>query len=390
MAVLYPSDAPESSFSEPVFPVAQVHGANVDAQVESLKFDIEGSKPALEAMSVDQKSFDADPSLNSQASRGGTTVGALGTAAVFRFLDLPLELRLRIYELLLPPRTHTIVTQIPHNGYFYNSSTIPACSASSFYPFGRSPPTSSQVKYTTYKVISANFRSNFPTPSIHPEIFLVNKQILAEAEPVLYGSNQAVWDFGVHLDALVAFWGDRSIVARACVRNMRIAREIPGPSQLANIALNSEDNNTIDATWTKTCSFITSQFANLRTLDLTLWSSGGSTASFPSPAMAPALPSNPTLMTIDDDAHAIAKQQDLARQWREWDYTASLLNMPALRKAKVTWWGFQSSKGEDGGMHAGFDSWIAGRMVSDRIVRERMIRDGVVIEGVVVLGGVGA
>lgn len=301
---------------------------------------------------------------------------------VFRFLDLPVEIRLKIYAFLVPPRAHNVVTQIPHNGYFYNTATISEHSATSFYPFGRLPPNSTQIKYTTYKVLNANFRNNYPAPSLHPEILLVSKQILAEAEPVLYGSNEAVWDFGIHQDALVAFWGDRSKVARECVRNIKMAREIPGTSQFVNGGAVA-----ITPAWEKACNFITTQLPNIRTLDLTMWSSSGSTASFPSLA-------NTTPIAPDtDDVHtlSLASQADLERQWREWDWTASLLKMESLKQARVTWWGFQSTKSEGGSvhMHSGFDSWIAGRMVGDRVVRERMVRDGIVVEGVVVLSGLG-
>jgi hypothetical protein len=61
--------------------------------------------------------------------------------------------------------------------------------------------------------------------------------------------------------------------------------------------------------------------------------------------------------------------------------------MDALRQARITWWGFQSIRGENG--ESNFDSWLAGRMVGDRVLRERMVWEGVAEEGVVVLRGWG-
>lgn len=311
-------------------------------------------------------------------------------AAVFRFLDLPLELRLKIYSYLLPARTHTIATQIPHNGFFYNMSSIPANSATSFYPFGRWPPSSAQLKYTTYKVLSTNFRSNFPVPSIHPQLLLVCKQIYAEAEPVLYGSREAAWDFGVHIDALSAFWGDRSEVARRCAKNVRIAREVPAAVSSWGVERDEGRERVVwDPVWENACEFIATELTGLRSLDLTVWSSSGSATTFPAANLN--APPSSTHSGEEDNGILIAIQREQEQKWREWDYTAALLSMSSLKTAKVTWWGFQSAKpGETGAGGGGFDSWIAGRMVGDRLVRDRMVRDGVVVEGVCVVKGVGA
>jgi hypothetical protein len=62
------------------------------------------------------------------------------------------------------------------------------------------------------------------------------------------------------------------------------------------------------------------------------------------------------------------------------------LGIESLRKAKVTWWGFQGAEGQEG-RGSGFDSWLARRMVGDRDVRDKMVREGVVIKGSVVLTG---
>jgi len=240
------------------------------------------------------------------------------------------------------------------------------------------------VKYTTYKVLTTNFRKDFPDPSIHTELLLVNKQILAEAEPVLYGHKDAKWDFGVHLDALVAFWSDRSETARKLVKNIRIAKQIP---PLVSLPAEGEKQHLADPLWERICTFITNEMGGLRSLDLTMWSSSGSPASFPTSIKS--INSIPDI-SREDQSLALAEQR---QKWQEWDYTHELLSMPALRKAKVTWWGLQKSNDDapDGreGDWLGFGTWIAGRMVGDKLVRDRMVRDGVVVEGIVILPGKG-
>lgn len=371
-----------------------VESTNSEVEEESSK-TLEEAKMSLTETSADQEQTrDRDTTTGILSHDNENTMTALPLASeeaeLFRFFDLPLELRLKIYSYLLPPRTHTIVTQIPHNGFFYNTSSIPANSATSFYPFGRSPPSPAQLKYTTYKVLTTNFRSNFPVPSIHPGLLLVCKQIHAEAEPVLYGNKDAVWDFGVHIDALLAFWGDRSEIARRCVRNTRIAREVPAAVTSGVVETGQKKGRVLwDPVWEKACDFVATELTGLRSLDLTVWSSSGSATTFPSTNLN--AHSLSTHSVEEDTTVMIAKQREQEQKWREWEYTAGLLGMSNLKTAKVTWWGFQSAKpGETGAGGGGFDNWIAGRMVGDRLVRDRMVRDGVVVEGVCVVGGVGA
>jgi hypothetical protein len=292
----------------------------------------------------------------------------------FRFLDLPIELRLKIYHYLLPPRAWKISTQIPHNGYFYNTSTIPLHSVSSFYPCGTAAPSPSKNKnnLTTYKILNSNVRSEYPCPSIHPQILFLSKQIHAEALPVLYGDKGVSFDFGIHIEAALAFFSDRGKEARGSVREVRVAREIPCVENRDGLVAKPVDN-----LWVRFCGFLEREMKGVRGLDLTIWSSSGSVASFP------------TTTSLEggrpDVEDQVLKEKELEMQikWREWEWTRDLLRMEALRKAKVTWWGFE---GQDGG----FDSWLAGRMVGDRLVRERMIRERMVVEGFVVIPGKGA
>jgi hypothetical protein len=292
---------------------------------------------------------------------------------IFRFLDLPLELRLKIYALLLPPRSHTIVTQIPHNGYFYNTSTVPFYSASSFYPFGTSAPAKTKTQnLTTYKVLNRNFRMDFPEASIHPELLRVCRQITNEAEPVLYGASDTEWDFGTSIEAMAPFFGDRSQEARNCVGRVKVAREIRDDATSEHV----------DCAWERFCKYITTELLGLRTVNLTIWSSSGSTASFPS-------------SILPEGTEEKESEVEMRRKWKEWEFTKRLLEKEGLRNAKITWWGFQGSKreGDPEGVRErgqGFDSWLARRMVQDKVVRERMIGEGAVREESIVLAGGGA
>ncbi|KUJ07567.1 uncharacterized protein LY89DRAFT_742796 [Mollisia scopiformis] len=338
----------------------------------------------------DEKRADQEPEI---VSDSGTNLSLTATTTShdpstttkpFPFFNLPLELRLKIYALLLPPRHHKITTQIPHNGYFYNTSTVPLHSATSFYPFG----TSSPPKLTTYKVLTANFRSDFPSPSIEPQILRTCKKIKEEAEWVLYGGRGVVFDFETSVDAAVAFWGDRSREARGWVRGLRVAREVP-----SWLGKDSWGNDRRDEVWDRFCRFVKDELTGLWKLDVTLWSSSGSAVGFPSQIASSG--------TGDEEGDTKLKEQEDQRKWREWEYTASLLQAEGLREARVTWWGFGS--GEEKGVEElqmdgtmmrvrpeRFDSWVARRMVGDRLVREKMVRDGVVVEGVVVVRGSGA
>ncbi|KAF8847371.1 hypothetical protein BDZ45DRAFT_607570 [Acephala macrosclerotiorum] len=339
---------------------------------------VEGQEKNLRAnarMDADQEHHTADLSLAANSTITNTNSSPDASQEEhFRFLDLPLELRLKIYGYLLPARTHTIATQIPHNGYYYNTSTIPSHSVQSFYPFGASAPIQ---KLTTYKVLTSNFRHDFPGLSMHPDVLRVSKQIHAEAEPILYGQKDTAFDFGTYVDAAIAFFSDRSIAARRAVKSIRVAREIP-----AWLGRDAYGNDREDQSWVKFCGFVKQELRGLRTLDLTLWSSTGSAASFPTQI--------PGLQAGDGEDEEEEKRTRKAREdaeqqqkWREYNYTASLLSVPALRSARITWWGFNSEAGNE----KGFDSWIATRMVGDRLVRDRMVKEGVVVEGIVVIPG---
>ncbi|CZR61708.1 uncharacterized protein PAC_11605 [Phialocephala subalpina] len=364
--------------------------------------EVEGSQEkklrANAKMDADQEHHTADLSLteNTNISSHDPSTPTKQPEAeqkdeAFRFLDLPLELRLKIYGHLLPARHHTVATQIPHNGSFYNTSTIPSHSAQSFYPFGISAPIQ---KLTTYKVLTGNFRNDFPGLSMFPEVLRVNKQIHEEAEGVLYGSKDTVWDFGTYVDAAIAFWGDRSVDARRSVKSIRVAREMP-----AWLGRNAYGNEREDASWVRFCDFVKQELKGLQTLDLTLWSSTGSAASFPTRIPGSQAQAEGERDEDEETERKRKEQEETEMKWREYNYTASLLSTPALRSARITWWGFNSEAGNGveenggasdrswGGSKKGFDSWIATRMVGDELVKDRMVREGVVVEDVVVVRG---
>jgi hypothetical protein len=333
-----------------------------------------GEEKGKEALEHPLEEMDADQESPVSPISAALSRAVSSSTSTFPFLHLPLELRLKIYKYLLPARNHTIVTQIPHNGYFYNTLSIPAHSAQSFYPFGTKAPNN----LTTYKVLSSNFRSSYPWPSVCTAILRTSSQVKEEAEGVLYGSSDTIWDFGVHLDACRAFWGDRSPSARRLVKSLRVAREIP---------CFDDGKSATDARWVAFCAVLQAELLGLRSLDLTIWSSTGSAASFP--VSIAAIPSFGGDGNADwEEFETVSrKRKEEERKWREWESISELLDMEALRMARITWWGFENlgvGRGE-----GAFDSWLAGRMVGDEVVRERMIRDGVVVEGVVILSGRG-
>jgi hypothetical protein len=388
--VLYPAGSDLTSSLE-IFPPSKNSTSEV-VKVEGCDF----SEVLSEMDDQGPVQFPGDTSLANSSSSHDLTPASSPPEEIFRFLDLPIELRLKIYRYLLPPRAWKISTQIPHNGFFYNTSTIPLHSVSSFYPFGTTAPNPSKNKLTTYKILNSNFRSEYPLPSVHPQILLLSKQVKEEALPVLYGGKGASFDFGIHIEAALAFFTDRGREARGAVKEVRVAREIPCVENSDGLVAKPVDN-----LWVRFCGFLEKEMKGVRGLDLTIWSSSGSVTSFPARVVSTAPTSTPTpagetygasgvpagaIGSRDGEEEVLkAKEKELQTQlkWREWEWTRDLLRMEALRKAKVTWWGFE---GQDGG----FDSWLAGRMVGDRLVRERMIREGMVVEGFVVIPGKGA
>ena len=181
---------------------------------------------------------------------------------------------------------------------------------------------------------------------------------------MLYGGKGVVFDFGVYSEALIGFMSKRSKVARACVREVRVAKEV-------NHVMSNEDGNTVfpglDGKWLRLGEFVRREMGGVRGVQLCLWSSSGSLASFP----------------------AVESEQEgerVVEEWREWIWTKALLELESLKIATITVWSINSARGQAGG-NIGFDSWLAGRMVADNLVRDRMVKEGVVEERRVVVAG---
>lgn len=290
----------------------------------------------------------------------------------FPFMSLPLELRLKIYEYLLPPRTHTIISQYPHNGYYFSPSSNINAFTQTLYPAQPTALTSSSASLarqkenlTTYKILNANFRPDFPHVGIHPQILRTSRAVWAEATPVLYGG-ATVFDFGVYIDAVEPFFRDRG-EGRRFVRSVRVAREIP--------AVPGGE----DALWERTCGYFRAELRALRTVDLTVWREGGREVLPEAEGDADA--------EVSEEVRRKAVEEVTARRWREWGYVEALTCAKALRRVKITHWGFPGEKGgfAESELRGAFDGWLAKRMVADIMVKERMIMEGCVLEGVVVL-----
>ncbi|KAF7860734.1 hypothetical protein EAF04_008252 [Stromatinia cepivora] len=322
--------------------------------LEHTSTDMDGKNPCLSpADALTPCEHSSHESINHLASASGKSY--------FPFLSLPIEIRLKIYLLLLPPRHHKITTQIPHNGYYFPPICIPARAAQSFYPISPDNP----EKLTTYKTLSANSHIDFPNPSIHTRILSVCQQIQEEAEEVLYGNENSIWDFGVNIEAVNPFWRDRSQGARAWIRNLKVAREIPELKIYAGI----------DVVWENLCETITHELSGLRCLDLTVWGGTGDKSflqNFDSFETT-------QLSSTGDDNEAQRSMENLRnrRNLHEWDYTRKLLAHDGLRSAKVTWWEFRT----------GAKTFMAKWMLENRLWTEDMIREGAVVQDVAIWNG---
>ena len=211
----------------------------------------------------------------------------------------------------------------------------------------------------------------------------------------MYGA-EAVFDFGVYVDAIVPFLKDRSALARKAIRRIKIAREIPvmpsvvesGERILQDFHLAGE---IVDVLWSATNAFLKDQCLGLRTVDLTIWAENGGLAEEILPITAGSMPDAQDMEDDSDDRveedesgyeNAMHAVED-GKLWRQWEWTRALLKVEALRHVRVTWWGFAASKMRN----AKFDGWLGRRMAADKLVRDRMVYEGRIIEGVIVVPG---
>lgn len=137
---------------------------------------------------------------------------------------------------------------------------------------------------------------------------------------MIYGDPETEWDFGVYLEDEDPFFGDMSEVARGLVRHVKVAREIRDSAAPVITGY----------AWEKFCKYIGIELSGLRTVDLTIWSSSGSTAGFP---------------LLGEDGEGRKKME---REWREWSIVKELMEVGELRKARITWWGFDGEWQERG------------------------------------------
>lgn len=201
---------------------------------------------------------------------------------------------------------------------------------------------------------------------------------------MLYVGKGVEWDFGVHLEALRSFFDERSDVARRCVRNLRIAFELPVLAVLDDALPEAKGRKAL--VWDRMVEYVRKELTDLRHLELVLWSGDGSGAGFPTP---PA--SSTTSSSLDRYTRHIPTTK-IEEQWRSWAWTKDLLAIPSMRETKITYWTAQERTKEEvsedsltGAIRKKFDSWIAGRMVGDFVMRGRMIEQEIMREDVVVL-----
>ncbi|PVH78770.1 hypothetical protein DL98DRAFT_238649 [Cadophora sp. DSE1049] len=278
-------------------------------------------------------------------------------ATSFPILSLPLELRLKIYTYILPPRHH-------------KTSSVPSQTS---YPFGHSAPLapSGTPLSIPYKILTSNTHASFPHSTITASLLRTCKQIHYEAEPVLYGCKETVWDFGVHLEAVRGFWGERSRVARECVRGVRVAWEVPAWSAFENGG-GGEMLGRKAVVWMRSVDYLRNELTGLRGLDLMLWCVDGSASGFPrgeemskedvnQPVHACGLDQREQLQLSERRANF-----EMEKKWRQWKWTEDLLSMPSLGQTKITCWSAVTPKMEE-------------------VIEFGMVKDGVVVSQEVVV-----
>ena len=109
---------------------------------------------------------------------------------------------------------------------------------------------------------------------------------------MLYGRG-TVFDFGVYVEAVAAFFGDRSQCARRSVTAVRVAREVvevrkgdavvgDGAGVDAYEGLDMGVGGDVDVRWVEACEFVKRELLGLRHLEVIIWSGCGGSEGFPS------------------------------------------------------------------------------------------------------------
>ena len=132
------------------------------------------------------------------------------------FLALPLEIRLLVYHELLDPKTTEPLTIDSMKPDTFSSQEAPTRRSTYSILSGRHLQRTVETTYHLTK-----------NPGFHPSILLANRQIHAEAAPVLYGANH--FHLGNCVSASAAFLADLTPIARNAIRYVEIRRtEIMG------------------------------------------------------------------------------------------------------------------------------------------------------------------
>jgi 2EXR family len=311
----------------------------IDASIASAFERAEGNASG----EASQESQDQNSSLERQEQgEDGKGKHSKAKETVFLFFSLPVEIRLKIYAFLLPSRVHKIASQYPHNGVYYSSAAQALFTNQSLYQ--AAIHASASPRLTTYTLLSANSRRDFPSPSIHPQILRACRRTRAEAEPLLYGAPGVVFDFGSYWpDALAPFWADRSSIARAYVTHVALAWDVPTAAEAASPSPTMQQ-------WTKTCAFFRDELPALRSADLSIFGAGlkaggaadMSLASVTTSAAAGTIPGPTPRQEQPQQAEALNGENSRynAHLMHDWHWTRQFLLNGALQDVRMTLWNF--------------------------------------------------
>lgn len=168
------------------------------------------------------------------------------------FLDLPIEIRLQIYSLLVLPRTsgellpHDKVASSTQDYFDYEKKKVgtdkgitedllhPTLLLRTVDPtrYTASYPQDPRHARSSYSVRADRFRARCMETTYHCvnnphlegnlSIMRVSKQVHAEAAEVLYG--YYTFDFDTHIEAIIPFLSDLTPFSRSCIKSIRIVK----------------------------------------------------------------------------------------------------------------------------------------------------------------------
>lgn len=155
----------------------------------------------------------------------------------------------------------------------------------------------------------------------------------------MYGA-EAIFDFGVYVDAIVPFLKDRSTLARRAIRHISMARGIPVISSVADNKdgklrdSNQASGEVMDVLCSTTSAFLMDQCVGLRTVDLTVLAENGGLVEETLPI---AIGLTPDAQDMGDDSAECAVDDESDNKaphaaedgelWRQWEWTRALLKV---------------------------------------------------------------